>query len=482
MRALVRFVGVALAGVVLYYVGQAHGIVQDDPRPGAPFFIVALVAMSLVLLVWLVSGTGRHDAETIGSRRETCVMRGLSLAATASAFLGVAMLASIVDPQPPDATPYHNDAIALNECSARLLLDGQNPYTSLDIFACYEGLGIGPDRTTPLRRGLFRDIVLYPSDDALQAAWDLRRASPRDNVEFEWRPSYPALSFLALVPWALARLDPNVLSVALLALAMAFIALRTEPSLRGLMTTTLFANLVGIAYTIGGSSDLFWATPLVAAWLWRERRWSAIALGLACAAKQLAWFAAPYYALAIFTASGWREAARRGAIAVGVFAALNLPFVVADPRAWLVSVTTPMAEPMFPLGAGVVFLSTTGAVPLLPQLAYQAMEAAALLGCFAIAWRKRRTSPEVGLVLASLPLFFAWRSLFSYFYLLPLFAAAAVARMPLGELTLERAARLGAVSLASFGPRRLARGRAASLAREGVAPHLLLAGDDPERR
>lgn len=72
---------------------------------------------------------------------------------------------------------------------------------------------------------------------------------------------------------------------------------------------------------------------------------------------------------------------------------------------------------------------------------------------FAIAWRHRRTSPEVGIVLAYLPLFFAWRSLFSYFYLLPLFAAAAVARMPLGALEREVAQRLGAVSLADLGPR-----------------------------
>lgn len=61
----------------------------------------------------------------------------------------------------------------------------------------------------------------------------------------------------------------------------------------GIVLTLLLANLVGIAYAIGGSSDVLWAAPLLAAWVWRERRWSALALGLACAAKQLAWFAAP---------------------------------------------------------------------------------------------------------------------------------------------------------------------------------------------
>src|SRR5947207_2621128 len=58
-----------------------------------------------------------------------------------------------------------------------------------------------------------------------------------------------------------------------------------------------------------------------------------------------------------------------------------------------------------------------------------------------------RTSPEIGAVLAVIPLFFAWRSLFSYFFLLPLFAFAAVARMPLGDLVVERARRFGALTI-----------------------------------
>jgi hypothetical protein len=68
-------------------------------------------------------------------------------------------------------------------------------------------------------------------------------------------------------------------------------------------------------------------------------------------------------------------------------------------------------------------------------------------------------------VLALVPLFFAWRSLFSYFFLIPLFAAVAVARMPLGDLTPERAQAAGALTLFALPARRLAlvarRGRAA---------------------
>jgi hypothetical protein len=75
------------------------------------------------------------------------------------------------------------------------------------------------------------------------------------------------------------------------------------------------------------------------------------------------------------------------------------------------------------------------------------MEAAAMLACVAIAWRARRTSPEIGVALALIPLFFAYRSLFSYFFLVPLFAFAALVRMPVGELTPQLAREAGAVTL-----------------------------------
>ncbi len=67
--------------------------------------------------------------------------------------------------------------------------------------------------------------------------------------------------------------------------------------------------------------------------------------------------------------------------------------------------------------------------------------------CLVIAWRTRRKGPDLGAVLAVVPLFFAWRSLFSYFFLLPLFALAAIARMPLGELAFERARKLGGLTI-----------------------------------
>jgi uncharacterized membrane protein len=288
---------------------------------------------------------------------------------------------------------------------------------------------------------------VYPSDDQMDQVWDQRASGIGTNDEFVWRPSYPSLSFLALIPMVAIGWDTNYLYVACLLVAMALVVARSPRTLRPFFLTALLGAASLAAFTVGGSSDLLYALPLVIAWMYRDRKWAAVPLGLALATKQIAWFFAPCWIIAVVTERGWRAAGRDLAIAGGIFALTNLPFVVHDPHAWIAGIITPVVEPMFARGAGLIFLFTNGGLPLLPTVAYTAAEAIAGIICLVIAWRTRRTSPEIGAILAIVPLFFAWRSLFSYFFLLPLFALAAIARMPLGELAFERARKLGGLTI-----------------------------------
>jgi hypothetical protein len=462
MRALFRMAAIAVAGAALYFAGLLNSIVIQRPeRPGAIAVVIA-VGASLAVLIAAVRGTGHGDAATPPVHPR--LHRALWLVASVMALVSIAYIADVPRQRSWDWTPYHNDAIALNECAARLVLEGRDPYASLDIFDCYARLGIGADRTTPLRRGEFAGVAVYPTDDQLDAAWDLRTREG-GNVEFVSRPSYPALSFLLIVPFVALGWDPNRLYVLCLVAAMALVVWRTPAGLRPFMLTALLGAASLVAFTVGGSADPLYLLPLVAAWLWRERRWSALAFGVAAATKQLAWFFAPFYLIAVVTAHGRREGLRRAAIAAAVFGATNLPFVLWHPGDWLDGIMTPVSEPMFARGAGVIFLATNGGLPLLPSSAYLALEAFCGLACLALAWRSRRTSPELGVMLALAPLFFAWRSLFSYFFLLPLLAATAVARLPLGDITPERARAAGGLTFFALPVRHLAlvkkRGRAA---------------------
>jgi hypothetical protein len=408
--------------------------------------VVLAIALAIAILLLAVAGTGRGDAVTPMPGR-SWIVRGVWGFVCVMALVGIGWLVDMPRQHSVDWTPYHNDAIALNECAARLVLQARDPYTDLDVFACYGTLGIGPDRTTPLRRGAFAGVAVYPTDDQLDQVWDQRANGVGANEEFVWRPSYPALSFLVLLPMAALGWDTNYLYVTCLLVAMALIVVRSPRTLRPFVLTALLGASSLAAFTVGGSSDLLYALPIVIAWMYRDRKWAFVPLGIALATKQIAWFFAPFWLIAVVTERGWRAGARDLAIAAGIFAVTNLPFMVHDPQAWIAGIVTPVVEPMFARGAGLIFLFTNGGLPLLPVFVYSGLEAIAGIICLVIAWRTRRTSPELGAVLAIVPLFFAWRSLFSYFFLLPLFALAAIARMPLGELAVERARKLGGLTI-----------------------------------
>ncbi len=446
MRALSRIAAVAVAGAAIYFAGIVNSIIIEDPERGGVGVVVLAIAAAIAILLAALVGTGRGDAAS-PIRGHPQFVRGTWGFVCVMALVGFAWLAGMPRQHSLDWTPYHNDAIALNECAARLVLQGRDPYTDLDVFACYGKLGIGPDRTTPLRRGAFADFAIYPSDEQMDQVWDQRATGIGANDEFVSRPSYPALSFLLIAPAVALGLDTNYLYVGCLLVAMALVIARAPRTLRGFFLTALLGAASLTAFTVAGSSDLLYALPLIVAWMYRDRRWAAIPFGIALATKQIAWFFAPFWIIAVITERGWRAAARDLGIAAGIFALTNLPFVVHDPEAWILGILTPAIEPMFARGAGLIFLFTNGGLPLLPSIAYTLEEAAAGIICLVIAWRTRRTSPELGAVLAIVPLFFAWRSLFSYFFLLPLFALAAIARMPLGELAFERARKLGGLTI-----------------------------------
>ena len=444
MRALFRIAAIAVAGAALYYAGLLNSIVIQRPeRPGAAAVVLAIGA-ALVVMAVALRGTGRDDALTPPAH--TRLHRLTWLFVCVMAVISMAWIGSMPRQHSEDWTPYHNDAIALNDCAARLLLDGKDPYATLDIFACYGALGIGADRTTPLRSGEFADLTVYPTDAELDRVWALRQQSGA-NVEFVTRPSYPALSFLLLVPFVALEIDSNYLYLGCLLAAMALIVWRASATLRAFVLTGLLGASCLAAFTVGGSADLLYAPPLVAAWIWRHRLGGGVAFGIAVAIKQLAWFIAPFYFIAVLATSGWRKAVTHAGVAAAIFALTNLPFIAWHPADWLAGVLTPVVEPMFARGSGIVFLGTNGGLPLLSTSAYFALEAIAMAVCLAIAWRSRHTSPEIGIAIALIPLYFAHRSLFSYFFLIPLFAFAGLVRMPFGELTVQRAREAGALTI-----------------------------------
>ena len=328
---------------------------------------------------------------------------------------------------------FTNDGTSLDTNAAILLLAGHNPYTDSNILQITRRFHIQPNWTTPLRQGTFANRLDYPTMDEFQTALDTAQKTG-DASAFESKVSYPALSFLTLVPFV-ALHNYNVQPFYLLCyLLLVLLACKwAQRELRRWVILLAIANVPMLASTMGGNLDIFYTLLIALAWWLRDRRWtSALFFGLALASKQIAWYFIPFYFIMNWRLYGLKEAVYRLSIAGTLGLLINLPFIVWNPQAWLAGILAPVVDPMFPMGVGIVNLSVTHLIPYLPERVYTVLQIAAFLISIAYYWRISRTQPESAIFFAVLPLFFNWRSLSSYFYCVayPMFVLMAARSRP----------------------------------------------------
>jgi hypothetical protein len=385
--------------------------------------VVILLAASLVLLVTAV---GRPPPRWRWPYRRGIQITALCLT-LAVVPLGVAQCVKISVASFSQAQ-YSNDGTTLDHYAAQQLIEGHNPYVASNIVDAVRFLHQDAAFTTPLRQGEFASRAPgdYPTEAERRAVFARHADHPGGPVEFESRVSYPALAFLPLVPFVWAGLPSVVLFFALCLLALAIVLIRGAPrDTQFWLALLLLADTPLLNATLVGDLDVFYMLLLFVSWRWFRRPLVAtVAFGLALAAKQLAWFFAPFYLFFVWRRAGARAAAVRLTGGMALFAVINAPFIVANPAAWLRGVLAPQLDPMFPLGTGLVRLSLAGALPLAPSGVYLALEGLAIIACLFVYWRERRPAAGTGFVLPVLPLWFAWRSLTTYFYFVTLPALA----------------------------------------------------------
>lgn len=327
-----------------------------------------------------------------------------------------------------EGTPYSNDGAVMDLASAQRVLAGHDPYEKSSIVLALATLNAPATTVTPLMEGQFRGAPTYPSEAAIQQAFlsDLRYRPRAIPPEFESKYNYPTGSFLFILPFVAAGFhDMRLLYVFVVLLFAAYLWWRMPRSLRFLAPFIVLADVPLIVLTAGGQPDPIYGFFLMVGYgEWRRRWTSSTAMGLAVGTKQLAWFFLPFYAVVIYREYGLRETLRRIGVIALVSGLMNLPWALQSPGAFASSVWAPMIDPMFPLGIGIIALFVSGILPMLPKIAFTLMEVGSWLGSATVFARWRVLTPASGVVLAALPMFFAWRSLASYFYLVPLLALA----------------------------------------------------------
>lgn len=348
----------------------SSGIAPDD-------LFAIVVAFILPLLAHLRARPSTRDVTATG------------LVLSTFALVGLACISAV---------PYHADAVAAVHRAAEIFLAGQDPYAAFDLPQALARFKMDPQLATHLEGG----AVLHTYN-------------------------YPALSFLVVAPFVALGLDDVrwVFLVEVLILALVATS-RLRPAWRPMALATVVGNAIVLRQQILAGIDPTWTLLVIGSWLALGRSWvSPILLGFAFAARQTAWFVAPFYIVLVWLRWGPREALRRAAVATAVALAVDLPFLAGAPIRFIAGVSAPLLGPLEPDGVGLVRFGLAGVGPHLDRGTHGVLALVAFIALLIAFVRWRRAVTSASLVWPFVPLYAAWRSLQNYFVLATLFVFVA---------------------------------------------------------
>ncbi len=314
----------------------------------------------------------------------------------------------------------YNDGTALEQQATENFLNGENPYARANLIEAMLKYNGSFDRITPLRTGRLADVFPYPTQEQLKQIWDTAISDPsQEPPEIESRVCYPAGFFLIPAPFVAAGItDMRIIYFIFVVAGLTYAVWRIPKKNKLILVAFAIVSLeLWNSLADGETGSIIFPFLLIAWMSLGKNRWtSAIAMGLAVTTKQTAWFFLPFYLLLLWHKTGLKSMIFTGAVIGMVFILTNAYYIALDPGLWLMSILSPMKDPMFPLGVGLVNIATSGLVDIKSPLPFTVLEILVFIG--AIIWYIRNCAryPLAGILISVLPLFFAWRSLWSYFF------------------------------------------------------------------
>lgn len=394
--------------------------------------LIEVTALCLVFAgLYLALAYGDHR---LTPARRRLITTGLILFLAGNTVVHMVMLV----PHLTARERYGIDAAASTDCATQMVLQGQDPYTNVHMLTCLNKHGLQFDQTTPKRAGAFWIFSTYPApnsalfDNLLYRKYfqELAREEKDPNYAsplFEARFNYPGGALmLNLVAWVLGVRDLVGVCLGAALAASLLIFRRARSGMKWAIGLLLLGDTPLFIDSSYGATDVIYALLLVVYWQLRERVVLAgLVLGLAAATRQNVWFFIPFLLYLAWRTGGWRDVRVRAGCAVAVFLVCNVPFIVENPESWVAGIVGPMADPLFAQGVGLIALM----IAIFKQhlgspLIYLALEIVAYIAMFRFYMRRCLAAPGLALLLPLVPLFFAWRSLHTYFLVLPLLAMA----------------------------------------------------------
>ena len=404
--------------------------------------VVWLVFFTILLLIAIPSADQRLQKHLRGLKNtaRVIVIALIVLAIALVAFIAVIGLETFFrdDPDTPlsellislDNVFGYNDATALTHQASQNVIDSKDPYKEANIITAMEDYRGDVDKITPLRQGRFADVFPYPDAEQLEEFWnDVSQTPDQIPVEIESKFNYPAGGFLLPAPFLLVGInDFRIIYIILLIPVLAYVVYKIPSRFRIHFIIGLLASLELWNSLAAGETGFMYFPFLFLGWVLRKKNWWLAALFFAVAAtiKQLAWLVLPFYLILIFRTRGWQAMAGTLLIIAAVFFAVNGYYIAEDPGLWINSVAAPMTDDMFPLGVGIVSIVSGGYADIQSPLIFSILETVVVVAAALWYFFKCKRYPETGLILGVLPLFFAWRSLWGYFFYIDVIILASI--------------------------------------------------------
>ena len=314
----------------------------------------------------------------------------------------------------------YNDSTALSHQAAENVLQGKNPYKCPNVVKALLEFSPFPDRVTPLRVGRFADQFPYPTQERLKEVWQSAIQDPnRINAEYANNLAYPAGDFLIPAFFMLLGINDIRITFAILfVLALAYVVYRLKSPQRYYFIGVVLISMELWNSIANGETGMLVLPFLLMSWfMLKKNGWvSAVFMGICMATKQTAWFFIPFYIIAAYKTYQVKKSVLMAVIIVAIFSVTNIPFMIGNIDVWVKSVFTPMSGDMFPVGVGLITMVTSGLIDIRSPLIFDILEFIVMGAGIIWYFRYYNKYALMGPLLATLPLFFAWRSLWPYFF------------------------------------------------------------------
>jgi hypothetical protein len=385
-----------------------------------------LVLGWLAVAAGLVLGVRALDRRWLPGRRTALVAVAVCAAMAVSTL---ALLATTLGSAPTGtALRCRDDVAAATFGSADRLRAGRDPYNTYDALRTMHADACNPVRATVLRRGSFAGATSMPGDAQVAAAVTAATADP-SRPEVERGLDYPGGTVLLGLAGPVAF--PGLMAALLIAAVT--VTVRRATVDRRAVAAALGAQVALLALVPDGHTDAAVVALLLLSWASPTTMLGGLALGLACGTKQTAWFLAPALLATAYARGGRQAVVRATAGAALGFAALNLPFAAMDPSAWVHGILAPLTDGLFPLGAGLVGLVTSGVLPYAALPLFTVLMLGCVAGSVSAALRWDRVRPGIGVLVGAMALFVGPRSLLEYIAGAGVLVVCAVATAPVAQ-------------------------------------------------